>query len=248
MKSLTTKKVIARIVIIIASVEFIIMMILAAIPLDLTTYTEAIIDTVLLTVFSSPLIYSWVIKPFVTARDAALDQVSHLAHTDPLTSLPNRRLLSKHFEKFMAGSVRRKVHGAVLFMDLDGFKDLNDKYGHDAGDEVLIEIANRILSITRADDVAARLGGDEFIILISQLDADEQTAHNAALAIANKLITLVKQPIIFEGTKLNTGSSIGIRLLGLDKVDAETAIREADDAMYKAKQSGRGCAKFFNEE
>jgi two-component system cell cycle response regulator len=247
MKSLTTKKVIVRIVIIIAAAEFTVMMILAALPLIVSIYIEAVIDTVLLTVLSVPFIYSWVIKPFVAARDEALDQVSHLAHTDPLTNLPNRRLLSKHFEKFMAGSVRRKVHGAVLFMDLDGFKVLNDEYGHDAGDWVLVEIANRILSITRTEDVAARLGGDEFIILISQLDVDEQTAHSTSLAIAEKLINLVNQPIIFEGIKLQVGASIGIRLLGAEEIDADTAIREADTAMYNAKQAGKGCAKFFEK-
>ena len=193
---------------------------------------------------SIPLIYVWVIKPFVTARDEALAQVNHLAHTDPLTNLPNRRMLARHFDKFMAGSLRRKLYGAVLLMDLDGFKLINDKYGHDAGDGVLVEIAERIMSITRMEDVAARLGGDEFIILISQLDSDEQTARDVAWRIADKLINLVNQPIMFEGKALHVGASIGIRLIGLEELESETAIREADAAMYNAKQAGRGCAVF----
>ena len=244
METLTTKNIIFRIVIIITLAEFIIMLFLSSIPYELNIASEAAIDIGLLAIMSIPLIYFWVIKPFVTARDEALAQVNHLAHTDPLTSLPNRRMLARHFDKFMAGSVRRKVHGAVLLMDLDGFKLLNDSYGHDAGDEVLVEIAERIMSITRMEDVAARLGGDEFIILISQLDSDEQTARDVAWRIADKLINLVNQPIMFEGKALHVGASIGIRLIGLEELESETAIREADAAMYNAKQAGRGCAVF----
>ncbi len=244
MDTLTTKNVILRIVIIITLAEFIIMLFLSSLPYELNIASEAAIDIGLLAIMSIPLIYFWVIKPFVTARDEALAQVSHLAHTDPLTNLPNRRMLARHFDKFMAGSMRHKVHGAVLLMDLDGFKLLNDNYGHDAGDEVLVEIADRIMSITRMEDVAARLGGDEFIILISQLDSDEQTARDVAWRIADKLINLVNQPIMFEGKALHVGASIGIRLIGLEELESETAIREADAAMYNAKQAGRGCAVF----
>ena len=247
MESLTTKQVIIRIVIIIAMMEFLIMLFLSALPVEVNIISEAIIDIVLLVVMSTPLIYLWVIQPFVTAKNDALAQVSHLAHTDPLTNLPNRRLLSKHFDKLMASSIRRKVHSAVLLIDLDEFKVLNDKYGHDAGDEVLVEIADRIRSITRAEDVAARLGGDEFILLISQLHADEQTAYNIASGITEKLINLISQPIIFEGIRLQVGASVGIRLLGLEEMDTEKAIREADTAMYNAKQAGKGRAMFFDD-
>ena len=247
METLTTRNIIIRIIIIIASAEFIIMLLLSSLPFEMSIATEAAIDIGLLAAVSTPLIYVWVIKPFVTARDDALAQVNHLAHTDPLTNLPNRRLLCKHFEKFMASSLRHKIYGAVLLMDLDGFKVLNDNYGHNAGDEVLIEVANRILSVTRSEDVAARLGGDEFIILISQLDTDEETARNIALGIAEKLINLVSQPIVFEDKVLHVGASIGIRLLELEELNTETVFREADAAMYNAKQAGRGCAVFYEQ-
>lgn len=245
MKSLTTKQVIVRIVIIISLAEFVIMLFLAVIPFEVSVYSEATIDIALLAFLSIPLIYFWVIRPFVTARDQALAQISNLAHTDPLTKLPNRRLLSKHLEMLIAGTVRHKLHGAVLLMDLDGFKLINDAHGHDAGDEVLIEIARRIRSITRSEDVAARLGGDEFIILIHHLDADIQKVQDIALQVAEKLIDLVSKPINYKGTILNVGASIGIRLLGSEKVDIDTVIREADIAMYNAKQAGKGCAVFF---
>lgn len=247
MKSLTTKQVIVRIVIIILLAEFAIMMFLGVIPFEVSIYLEAVIDLVLLALLSTPLIYLWVIKPFVTARDEALVQISRLAHTDPLTKLPNRRLLSKYLQKFMAGTVRHKLHGAVLLMDLDGFKVINDVHGHEAGDEVLVEVAQRIRSVTRSEDVAARLGGDEFIILIQHLGVDEKKAHDIALQIAEKLINLVNKPINYNGTTLNVGASIGIRLLGFEELDTDTVIREADIAMYNAKQAGRGRAVFFEK-
>ena len=134
LESPTTKQVIVRIVTIISSAEFLVMLLLGIIPLEVSIYSEAVLDLALLALLSTPLIYIWVINPFVTARDEALDQFNHLAHTDPLTQLPNRRLLSTHLEKFIAGAVRHKVRGAALLMDLDGFKDVNDIHGHDAGD------------------------------------------------------------------------------------------------------------------
>ena len=247
MKSLTTKQVIVRIVTIISTVEFLIMLFLGFVPLDVSIYSKAALDLVLLALFSTPLIYIWVINPFVVARDEALDQIGHLAHTDPLTQLPNRRLLSIHLEKLIAGTVRHKVRGAVLLMDLDGFKVVNDIHGHDAGDDVLVEIAKRLLSNTRSEDIAGRLGGDEFVILIQQLDADEQKAHNTALWIAEKLLNAINKPIDFNGTTLDVGASIGIRLLGFEELDTKTIIREADIAMYRAKKAGRGCAVFFEK-
>jgi diguanylate cyclase (GGDEF)-like protein len=247
LESLTTKQVIVRIVTIISSAEFLVMLLLGIIPLEVSTYSEAVLDLALLALLSTPLIYIWVINPFVTARDEALDQINHLAHTDPLTQLPNRRFLSIHLEKFIAGTIRHKLRGAVLLMDLDGFKVVNDTYGHHAGDEVLVEIAKRLRSNTRSEDVAGRLGGDEFFILIQHLDADEQIARDSELEVAEKLINVVNKPIDFNGTMLNVSASIGIRLLGFEELDTKTVIREADIAMYRAKQAGRGCAVFFEK-
>ena len=181
-----------RIVTIIATVEFLIMLLLGVVPLGVSIYSEAFIDLVLLALLSTPLIYVWVINPFVTARDEALSQIKHLAHTDSLTQLPNRRLLSIHLEKLIAGAVRHKIRGAALILDLDGFKDVNDTHGHDAGDEVLFEIAKRLRANTRSEDVAGRLGGDEFFILVQHLDGDERTARDTALWVAEKLVKGVR--------------------------------------------------------
>lgn len=247
MKLLTTKQVVIRIAAIISTAEILIMLVLGVIPHEANTYSEAVLDAVLLVVLSTPPIYIWVIKPFVIARDEALAQISHLAHVDPLTQLANRRLLSRHLEKTVAGIVRHKIYGALLLLDLDGFKPINDVHGHDAGDAVLVEIAKRMQSITRTEDVVARLGGDEFVVLISHLDVDERIAHDKASRIAKKLIGLVNKPFDFNGETLHVGASIGIRLLGFEELDAETAIRDADIAMYRAKQAGKGRAVFFEK-
>jgi diguanylate cyclase (GGDEF)-like protein len=112
---------------------------------------------------------------------------------------------------------------------------------------VLVEIAERLRSAVRSEDVVGRLWGDEFVFLIDRLGADERTAHEKALRIADKLIDMINRPIDFNGKKLHVGASIGIRLLGFEELDAETAIGEADIAMYRAKETGRGRAVFFGK-
>ena len=247
MKLLTTKQVAIRIALIISTVELLIMLVLEAMPHEADSHFEAVIDTAMLALLSTPAIYLWVIKPFVDARDEALAQLSHLAHVDPLTQLANRRLLSTHLDKAIAGIIRHKIYGALLLMDLDGFKPINDTHGHKAGDAVLVEIAKRLQSATRAEDVVARLGGDEFIVLIGHLDVDERIARDKALQIANKLIELVNEPFEFNGNTLHVGASMGIRLLEFRHLDTETAISEADIALYRAKQAGRGRVVFFDK-
>jgi len=241
MKLLTTKQVVVRIAIIIASVELLIMLMLMVSPYETDIYSVVAFDTVFLTVLSIPAIYIWVIKPFVDARDVALAQISHLALTDPLTQLANRRLISKHLGKVIAGRVRHKDYGAVLLIDLDGFKPVNDDHGHDAGDALLVEIAARFRSIVRAEDVAGRIGGDEFVVLIYRLSADERTARDMAL------IRVVNKPFDYNGQILQVGASVGIRLLGFEEMDTVAAMSEADIAMYSAKQAGGGCAVFFEK-
>ena len=244
-KPLSTRQVVIRIAIIIASVESLIMLALGFIPHEANTYTEAVVDTGLLIILSIPAVFLWVIRPFVTARDQALAQISHLAHVDPLTQLANRRLMLTHLEKALAAINRHKMYGALLLLDLDDFKPVNDAHGHTAGDALLVEIARRMLSLTRSEDVVARLGGDEFLVLITYLDLEPERASDKASVVARNLIDLVSQPFDYHGTTLQVTASIGIRLLGVDDVDAETAINQADRAMYQAKQAGRACAVFY---
>lgn len=244
MKLLSTQQVVIRISAIIASAEFLIMLALA--PFETGKYTEAILDVTLLAILSTPFIYLWVIKPYVNARDEALLQISNLAFTDSLTQLANRRHLLIHLKRIIASSVRHKMYGALLAIDLDGFKLVNDTHGHDAGDAVLVEIARRFSSSLRSEDVAGRMGGDEFIILVDHIDADEQRAQSKVLHIADKLIHLANIPFSFNGNNLHVGASIGIFLLGIEHLDADEAISKADIAMYRAKKIGKGCAIFFD--
>lgn len=244
-KLLSVRQVVIRIAIIISAVESLIMLALGSIQNETHTYAEAAIDSGLLIMLSIPAIFLWVIRPFVRARDQALAQINRLAHVDPLTQLANRRLMLKHLEKAIAAISRHKMYGALLLLDLDEFKPVNDLHGHDAGDALLVEIARRMLSLTRSEDVVARLGGDEFLVLISYLDLEKQGAIDKASLIARNLIELVSRPFEYHGNSLHVTASIGIRLLGSDDADAETAISQADRAMYKAKQTGRACAVLF---
>ncbi|MEQ1814069.1 MAG: GGDEF domain-containing protein [Candidatus Nitrotoga sp.] len=249
MEILTIKQVAIRIAIITLMVELLFMLTLEHSPLlrSMDGNLMALFNAVILVAITTPLIYFLVIKPFIIAHDAALTKISQLAYIDPLTQLANRRFLSKHLEMTVSGVVRHEIYGALLLLDLDGFKSINDAYGHDAGDAVLIAIAERLQSITRSEDVVGRLGGDEFVVLIDHLDNDEQIAHDKVSRITAKLLNKVNNPVEFNGKTLHVGASVGIRLLSFERVEAETAVHDADIAMYRAKQAGGGCAVFFEK-
>ena len=244
-EGLSTGQVIVRIASAIALAEFFIMLVLGYIPHEANTYTDAVIDTTSLVALSTPLIYFWVIRPFVIAREHALDKAHQLAHTDALTALPNRRLITSQLEQLVSDSLRHHEHGAVLLIDLDGFKSVNDTYGHDAGDAVLIEVAGRLRAALRTEDDIGRLGGDEFVALIYRLGTGTQVARDAAQQIADKLIEKIKEPISFHDKTLHVGASIGIRIVGSDLRDAKTALVDADLAMFRAKDAGKGRAAIY---
>lgn len=245
LKSLTTRQIVIRIVAIISTVEFLVMLLLGALRMELGIYSMATIDLITLALFSTPLIYILVIKPFVVARDEAIKHIGHLANTDALTELPNRRFLLMHLEACLAGAIRHNIRGAILLIDLNNFKTINDEHGHDAGDKVLIEVAKRLQSLMRTEDVTGRMGGDEFVILLQHLNNDAKIAHDTTLGVAKKVVKEIIKPIQLNGTTLNVGASVGIRLLGFNECNASTAIKEADAAMYRAKQAGNGCIEFF---
>jgi len=236
----TKKNIIMRITAIIALVEFAIMLGFASLTFDIGVYAEAILDVVLLVILSTPMIYIWIIKPYVVARDNAIHQITHMAYHDSLTQLANRRLLIEYLEKIISRFVREKSYGALLFIDLDGFKVINDKNGHDAGDATLIEIAKRLNSIVRNEDIVSRVGGDEFVVVLSQLDTDEQRVNSEALMIAERVLKGLNREINFKNTSLQIGASIGLRLLTPEKISAESALKDADIAMYRAKKAGKG--------
>jgi diguanylate cyclase (GGDEF)-like protein len=171
---------------------------------------------------------------YAIARKATEIQARLETMRDPMTGLPNRRLLRDRLEHVLARSRRQFSAFALLFLDLDGFKEINDRHGHALGDQVLVEVANRIRTVTREMDTPARYGGDEFVLLCEQVK-DEQEATEIAERIAAK----IGEPLLVDGLELRVGVSIGVAIVPPGaRVDADALIRQADAAMYGAKSSG----------
>jgi len=237
--------IILRITIVIAVAEILIMALLGGISHDLSAPLEALADASILVALSTPFIYLWVIKPYVTARDEAVARVTYLAFHDPLTQLANRRLISEYLLKTIARLGRQQSHGALLLIDLNAFKPINDNYGHATGDAILIEIAIRLQATVRGEDIAGRLGGDEFVVLLGRLDSDRQLAKDMAMQVARRIQAVLAEPVQLKET-FQLGASIGIRML--DQNDAgkeDIIISQADKAMYQAKKSASGVAVIF---
>jgi diguanylate cyclase (GGDEF)-like protein len=163
-------------------------------------------------------------------------ELQHMAHHDALTGLPNRQLLADRMEQALARAQRNDGLIAVLFLDLDGFKPINDNMGHEAGDLILREISARMREAVRHEDTLARVGGDEFVILLSDLGVN---AKEVAELVANKCLEIFRQPFEIRGQQCKLGTSIGIAL-GNGNCDAEKLLIAADRAMYRAKEAGRG--------
>ncbi len=161
-------------------------------------------------------------------------QLEHIAHYDALTGVPNRVLLADRMLQALARAKRDKGLLAVCYLDLDGFKPVNDKYGHESGDQVLVEITRRIKETIREDDTVARLGGDEFVVLLVGLQAPEECAGSLV-----RLLEIINRPIDLQGKLIHISASIGVSLYPEDEQDADTLLRHADQAMYIAKQTGR---------
>ncbi|HUP30390.1 MAG TPA: EAL domain-containing protein, partial [Usitatibacter sp.] len=176
----------------------------------------------------------------ITDRKLAEQRIVHMAHHDALTGLPNRVLLRDRIQQAIAQAHRAGSQLAVLFIDLDRFKTINDSLGHQLGDRLLQSVASRILVCVREGDTVARVGGDEFVIVIPDL----ATAADASTVCA-KILEVLTNAFHLHGTDLHVAASIGIALYPNDGADAETLMRNADTAMYHAKDSGRANFQFF---
>ncbi len=171
------------------------------------------------------------------------EELNRIAHYDPLTSLPNRRLLADRLEQALRASARNRRMLAVCFLDLDGFKAINDRLGHAAGDALLLGVTQHLRHEMRAEDTLARLGGDEFVLLLSDLDSLE--ACGQAL---DRILLAVAKPVALEGGEECVTASIGVTLFPQDDADADTLLRHADQAMYVAKETGRNRYHLFDLE
>jgi diguanylate cyclase (GGDEF)-like protein/PAS domain S-box-containing protein len=187
-----------------------------------------------------------VIARDITDRKAAEEQIQRRALYDDLTNLPNRNLLRGRLESLLALSQRRRVYGALLFMDLDNFKNINDSMGHYAGDMLLCRVAERLTRTLRGEDMVSRLGGDEFVAVLPMLSDDQSAASVKAREVAEKIRLALNQPLMLEGHEYVTTPSIGIVLFPTDGVTADDVLRQADTAMYRAKAAGRNTIRFFH--
>lgn len=179
----------------------------------------------------------------VTAARAAEEHIAFLAHYDPLTGLPNRTQWNERAQQELRSANQRNEGLAVLFLDLDHFKSVNDSLGHPVGDQLLSGVARRFTACLRESDFLARLGGDEFVVLLPHLDQPEDAA-----VVARKLIAALQAPLPIEGHELTVSTSIGIALFPDDGEDVSTLLKHADVAMYCAKDQGRNAYHYFKPE
>ncbi len=167
--------------------------------------------------------------------------LERIAHYDMLTSIPNRRLLGNQLEKAIAHSRRNGKNLAVCYLDLDGFKPINDQFGHEGGDRLLVEIARRLEAMSRGEDTVARLGGDEFVLLWSDIGS-----KGDCVKALERILNKVAEPMLLEGQLVSVSASIGVTLYPDDSVDADSLLRHADHAMYTAKQLGKNRYQIFD--
>jgi diguanylate cyclase (GGDEF)-like protein/PAS domain S-box-containing protein len=182
-----------------------------------------------------------------TLRKVAEDQIKTLAFYDPLTQLPNRRLLMDRLAMAQTNSTRRQHHCALLFVDLDNFKTINDTVGHQVGDRLLEEVARRLSHCVREGDTVARLGGDEFVVMLEDLSLHELDATTQAEAIGENILRALDQVYEISGHRHYSTASIGITLFGSVKNESiDEPLKRADMAMYQAKAAGRNALRFFD--
>lgn len=184
----------------------------------------------------------------ITPRKLAENETQRLAFYDTLTGLPNRRLLMDRLGHAQITSSRSRCHGALLFIDLDNFKDLNDTLGHDVGDQLLEQVALRLVSCLREGDTAARFGGDEFVVMLEDLSIDAEAAAAQAERVGEKILARLNAPYELVGRQHNSSPSIGVTLFcGLSQT-VDELLKRADLAMYQAKGAGRNTLRFFDPQ
>lgn len=172
----------------------------------------------------------------ITHQKTLESELRSLAFHDPLTRLPNRRLLLDRLRHAQEASRRNQTYCAVLFIDLDHFKQLNDRHGHDVGDQVLVEVASRLRTAVRESDTVARLGGDEFVVLCEQLGTEVETVHASVVQLAYKLGDVLSQPCCLGELRCSCAASVGMRLFLGTEDDLDGLLHDADQAMYRDKE------------
>ena len=184
----------------------------------------------------------------ISVRKRAEDHAQRLSLYDPLTNLPNRRYFAERLDASIAAAARRGSCGALLFIDMDQFKRINDTLGHAVGDALLQAVANRLLNVTRQDDMVARLGGDEFVVVLPELAQEMEQAAHQARKVADKIHESLGQPYQFDHHQFHVTPTIGITLFPEAGKSSDDVLKEADTAMYSGKAAGRNVTRFFQPE
>ena len=187
-----------------------------------------------------------VISRDITESRVAAAEIEHLAFYDPLTSLPNRRLLMERLRQALGSSLSSGHEGALLFIDLDNFKSLNDTLGHEMGDKLLLQVASRLIGCVRQSDTVARLGGDEFVVVLEDLGPSTIDSATKANIISEKVLLTLNQPYLLENSEYSSTVSMGVTLFSSAGSSPDTLLKHADIAMYQAKAAGRNTVRFFD--
>ena len=241
----------------ILGIEFAIMLVIEGVLVpffgaQVTPFFWEFLDPVLLAVIVAPVLHLWVLRPMKEAEA----QILRLAFYDPLTQLPNRRLLDDRLTQALAESKRSGRYGAVMFLDLDNFKPLNDVHGHAAGDLLLMDVARRLKACVREIDSVARFGGDEFVVLVSDLSADREESTTQVKVIAEKICHSLAAPYLLKVehagkpdamVEHQCSASIGIVVFIKQDADGTDLLKWADAAMYQAKDAGRNAIQFYQD-
>jgi diguanylate cyclase len=189
-----------------------------------------------------------VLKNEIADRISAEEKILYMGYYDELTGLPNRRYFNENISKLIDRIKYTGKNFAILFLDIDDFKIVNDTYGHLSGDELLKQLAARMADIVKEGDLLARIGGDEFLILITNLSVNESNLYSYIMDISQKILKLIKEPILIKGKENFLTTSMGVAFYPLDGTDADTLIMNADMAMYEAKNSGKNNVKLCTED
>ncbi|MDO8788369.1 MAG: EAL domain-containing protein, partial [Sulfuritalea sp.] len=184
----------------------------------------------------------------ITERKLSEQRIAELAYYDQLTSLPNRTLLLDRLRQAITATARSNSHGALLFIDLDNFKTLNDTLGHDQGDLLLKLVAQRLTHCVRAGDTVARLGGDEFVAVLAEMGESDQDAANRTEAVGEKILASLNQSYPLDKVAYHSTPSIGVTLFKGNRTSIDDLLKQADLAMYKAKDAGRNALRFFDPD
>ena len=184
----------------------------------------------------------------ITERKAAEKEIESLAFYNPLTRLPNRRLLLDRMQQALAGSIHSRRMGAVLFIDLDNFKIINNTSGHDVGDQLLIEVGRRLTRCVREADTVAHIGADEFVIMLEDLSGDPQLAASQAKVVCEKVLATLNAPYTVAGEEHHNTPSIGVTLFSNGENTVDELLKQANIAMFQAKLAGRNTLRFFDPE